>query len=123
MGIAQQRQVWIKAGQREATANTVCMLARQLIQHDEQLKALRFLEQSVPYFAQDHGEVVALRSHLRERLAPLLDREEYGRTYAEGGLKTEVFTEDERIDEIGANLPRCAFLRNGLLEQIAEAAA
>lgn len=122
IGVAQQRQQWMSIGQREATAETVCMLARQLIKHDEQLKALALLEDAVPYFAQDHAEVVAMRSQLRERLAPLLDRDEYGRTYAAGGLKQEEFTDDEKVNEIGASLPRCAFLRDGILEQLGAAA-
>lgn len=122
MGLLQKRQEWIAAGQREATAQTYLRAARQLVNHDEQLKALTLLEECVPYFAQDHPEVVAVRSQLRERLYPLLDRDEYDRCYADGGLKAEQFTEDEKVDEIGAALPRCGFLLDGLVEQLEGAA-
>ncbi len=122
-GLAQARQGWIKQGQREATAQTFLAAARQLVNHDEQLKALTLLEQTVPYFATDHAEIVALRSQLRERLHPLLSADEYGECYAEGGLKPERFTDDERIEEIGAGLPRCGFLLGGVLEQLGEAPA
>jgi hypothetical protein len=85
--------------------------------HDEQLKALRLLEDTVPYFARDHGEVVALRSFLRERLADLLEPDAYCEHYTTGGSKPEDFVADEDVDRLGNALPRCAFLFDGLLEQ------
>lgn len=117
-GLLQARQGWIAAGQREATAQTWCACARQLVNHDEQLKALRLLEDTVPYFAQDHAEVVALRSQIRERVYPLLDPAEYADHYETGGSKPEDFIPDEKVDELGEHLPRCGFLLEGVLEQI-----
>jgi tetratricopeptide (TPR) repeat protein len=117
-GLLHARQGWIAQGQREATAKTVCMLARQLTSHDEQLKALILLEQAVPHFAQDHAEVVALRSQLRERVYPLLESDSYAEHYETGGSKPEDFTPDEKVDEIGAYLPRCGFLLQGISEQL-----
>jgi tetratricopeptide (TPR) repeat protein len=123
MGLMQQRQIWIADGQREATAQTWLAAARQLVNHDEQLKALRLLEDTVPHFAQDHAEIVALRSQLRERVYPLLEAAGYAEHYETGGSKPEDFTPDEKVDEIGEHLPRCGFLLEGIVEQLAEAAA
>jgi tetratricopeptide (TPR) repeat protein len=123
MGLMQQRQAWIAQGQREATAQTFLAAARQLVNHDEQLKALTLLEETVPYFAMDHAEVVALRSQLRERVYPLLEPDTYAEHYETGGSKPEDFTADEKVDEIGACLPRCGFLLRGLVEQLEGAAA
>jgi tetratricopeptide (TPR) repeat protein len=122
-GLLQARQGWIAQGQRDATAQTFVAAARQLINHDEQLKALILLEQTVPHFAQDHAEVVALRSQLRERVYPLLEPASYAEHYESGGSKPEDFTPDEKVDEIGSYLPRCAFLLGGITEQLEEAAA
>ncbi len=60
---------WRGQRKREQTAQTFVLAAQQLIAHDEQLKAIKLLEETVPYFAIDHPDVVALRSALRERLA------------------------------------------------------
>lgn len=117
-GLLQTRQGWIAQGQREATAQTFVAAARQLVNHDEQLKALILLEQTVPHFAQDHADVVALRSELRERIYPLLEPASYAEHYESGGSKPEDFTPDEKVDEIGGYLPRCAFLLEGIAEQL-----
>ncbi len=118
-GLRGKRQEWLATGQREATAQTVLALARQLIGHDEQVKALALLELAVPYFAIDHPEVVALRSQLRERLYPLFEPDGYAAAYVAGGEEPEQLTDDERIDEICNALPRCGFLLDGIGEQLA----
>jgi tetratricopeptide (TPR) repeat protein len=118
LGLQQQRQAWIAQGQREATAQTWAKCARQLVNHDEQLKALRLIEETVPHFAQDHAEIVALRTEIRERVYPLLDQGEYDEHYVSGGSKPEDFIPDEKVDELGAALPRCGFLLEGVLEQL-----
>lgn len=113
---------WLAARKREKTAHTYCTLAQQLIAHDEQLKALTLLEDTVPYFARDHADVVAMRSQLRERVRPLLDPDAYAEHYVSGGSKPEDFVKDEDVDRIGGALPRCAFLLEGILEQSGAAA-
>jgi glycosyltransferase involved in cell wall biosynthesis len=113
---------WRAQRKREATAQTYLAAAQQLIAHDEQLKALTLLEQTVPHFARDHADVVALRSQLRERLAELTEPTAYRQHYTSGGSKPEDFVADEDVDKIGDALPRCGFLLDGLLEQAGVAA-
>lgn len=62
-----------------------------------------------------------MRSQVRERVYPLLDPDSYAEHYETGGSKPEDFTADEKVDEIGSALPRCAFLLDGVLEQIGAA--
>lgn len=109
---------WSQERRREHTANTYVAAAQQLVQCDEQLKALKLLEETVPHFARDHARVVAARSELRQRLAPLLDPERYRENYREGGLKPEMLVPDDHVDAFCSNLPRCRFLLDGLLEQL-----
>lgn len=116
------RQEWSQSLKREATAKTFCAAAQELVAHDEQLKALRLIEDTVPYYATDHPEVVAMRSELRERVRPLLSVEEYTEHYESGGSKPEDFIADDAVDQIGDSLPRCGFLLEGVEEQLAEAA-
>lgn len=106
--VAQACQVALK---RDQTASTVCALARVLVEHDEQLKALRLLEQSVPYYVVDHPEVVALRSWVRERVQPLLEPAGQADHYYEA---TEIGLPDL---EVVAQLPRAHFLADGIREQ------
>lgn len=105
---------------RDATARTFVSAAQVLVAHDEQLKARRLLDQ-VPYFAYDHPEVVAMRSHVRERVDPLLDPAGYQEHYETGGSKPEDMVDDPL--QVGDQLPRCHFLLRGLDEQAREAAA
>ena len=109
---------WRGKRKREATAQTFVAAAQQLVAHDEQLKALTLLEDTVPYFARDHADVVELRSRLRERLRPLLGGEAaYQGFYRSGGIKPEAPVPDESIAAIGAGLPRARFLLQGIEEQ------
>lgn len=118
--LLEARHGWSQALKRDATAKTFCAAAQELVAHDEQLKALRLLEDTVPYYATDHPEVVNMRSELRERVRPLLA--EYAEHYESGGSKPEDFVADDKVDEIGNSLPRCAFLLTGIGEQLAEVA-
>jgi tetratricopeptide (TPR) repeat protein len=120
--LLQARQEWNSSLKREATAKTFCAAAQELVAHDEQLKALRLLEDTVPYYATDHPEVVGMRSELRERVRPLMSVDEYTQHYESGGSKPEDFIADDDVDAIGDSLPRCAFLLEGIGEQLAEAA-
>ncbi len=104
---------WKQSSKREHTAKMAVGHAQFLVAHDEQLKALTFLEGAVPYFAQDHPDVVAARSQLRERLYPLLDPTGTAEHYegdTEGGY--------EDVSLVG-NLPRARLLADGIREQVA----
>lgn len=116
--LADAHQRWRVIRRRESTAKTVVSLAQLLVAQDEQLKALAVLD-AAPYFAQDHPQVVAARSALRERLDPLFDSDGYARHYESGGSKPEDFVADERVLALGDALPRCQFLLAGLREQAA----
>lgn len=108
------------AGQakREHTAQTYVMAARQLIAHDEQMKARAVLE-CVPHFAYDHPAVVGVRAEVARRLAWVDDPRAYDEHYETGGSKPEDFHGDEKIVELCQHLPRVNFLIGGLLEQAA----
>jgi tetratricopeptide (TPR) repeat protein len=106
---------WRSVSKRESTAAFVTQYAGQLVAHDEQLKALTFLQDAVPYYAHDHPEVVAMRSALRERVAPLLEPAGTAQHYESG---TEGGYED--ISAV-ASLPRARMLAEGILEQAQEA--
>jgi tetratricopeptide (TPR) repeat protein len=105
---------WKSVSKREYTARTVVGYAQSLVAHDEQLPALRFLEECVPHFAKDHPDVVAMRSQLRERVYPLLDASGTAEHYEEA---TEIGIPDLQV---AASLPRARLLRDGVLEQLAE---
>jgi tetratricopeptide (TPR) repeat protein len=107
---------WRQQSKRDVTAQTYVGFARQHLAHDEQLKALRLLEECVPHYCTDHPEIVALRSQLRERVRPLLTGEGMADHYLEA---TELGIPDL---DIVPHLPRAQMLRAGLLEQLAEAA-
>lgn len=111
---------WRSAAKVEHTANSVAMLAQQLIAHDEQLKALYFLENCVPHFANEHQGVVQLRSMLRERLEWAHNPRSLLEHYEEGGSKPEDFLPDDKLEEVPAALPRVQFLYNGIHEQMLE---
>lgn len=111
---------WRYTAKREHTANSVVLLAQQLVAHDEQLKALTLLEESVPHFAYDHPAIVAHRSLLRERLWWLRAKESFADHYATGGSKPEDFLPEDKIDEVCEALPRVAFLAVGITEQLTE---
>ena len=113
---------WSEEIIREQTAQTWVRAARLLVGRDEQLKALRLLEDTPPYFVFDHPDVVALRSALRERVRPLLVPDDYDEHYRSGGSKPEDFLADEDVDRIAGSLPRCRFLLEGIEEQIGAAA-
>lgn len=113
---------WSEEIIRAQTAETWCRAARLLVGRDEQLKALRLLEDTPPYFVTDHPDVVALRSALRERVKPLLVPDEYDEHYRTGGSKAEDFLADEQVDAVAGSLPRCRFLLEGIEEQLGEAA-
>lgn len=109
---------WKASSMREATASTWAAAAIQLVGTDEQLKALRLIEDTVPGFAVDHPEIVQLRSQLRERVRPLIDPDGYADHYESGGSKPEDFIPDDQVDVIGARLPRSQFLLEGIKEQL-----
>lgn len=116
---------WKSASKREHTAQTYVMAAQQLIAHDEQAKARVLLEQCVPHFAQDHPDVVTIRSQLRERLLWVDDPAAFAEHYAVGGSKPEDFHSDEVCEQICEALPRVHFLIGDLLDrgcELAEAA-
>ena len=110
---------WRASSMRDATASTWCAAAMQLVGTDEQLKALRLIENTVPGFAVDHPEIVQLRSQLRERVRPLVDPDGYADHYESGGSKPEDFIPDDQVDEISGRLPRAGFLLEGVKEQMA----
>lgn len=116
------RNDWSSNLKRNATAKTFVAAAQELVAHDEQLKALTLIEDTVPYYAKDHPEVVAMRSKLRERIRPLLAPAEYVEHYSTGGSKPEDFIKDDNVDKLGDRLPRCAFLLEGIGEQLGVAA-
>jgi hypothetical protein len=120
--VARTVAVWRSQLKREQAAQRAVSDAQILVAHDEQWKALVLLEQCVPYFCQDHPEVVAIRSQLRERLRFVTDPELYAQHYETGGSQPEDFHADERALEVAELLPRCHFLLAGLSEQMAEAA-
>ncbi len=104
---------WRARSKRDYTAKTYVGQAEQHLAHDEQLKALTLLEECVPHFAQDHPEVVAMRSQLRERIGPLLEPAGTAEHY-------ETLTEEGITDlQVAGSLPRAQYLKAGLLDQIA----
>lgn len=113
------RQVTFQAQKRlkrERTAQTFAMCAEQLIAHDEQLKALRLLEDCVPSFAMEHPRICNLRSFLHQRLAWIHDKADFSEHYETGGSKPEDFIADDKIDALCEYLPRTNFLLENLLE-------
>lgn len=114
--VAVQAQ-WRIVLKRESTANTACMMAELLINHDEQMKALTFLEECVPYYCHEHPKVVQLRSFLRQRLSWMHTKPDFEEHYESGGSKPEDFIPDEKVDALCEYLPRTNFLLENLLEQ------
>lgn len=112
---------WRKNIKREHTAETWCMAAIQLVNHDEQIKALALLEDTVPHFAQDHPKIVAMRSELRERLHWVDDPDDFADHYENGGSKPEDFIPDNEVDSVCERLPRAGFLLDGIKEQMTSA--
>lgn len=110
---------WQGVAKREHTANTICMMAEQLVAHDEQLKAMALLEDCVPHFAIDHPRVVGARAQVRERLRWANKPGDYAEHYETGGSKPEDFIPEENIDKLCEYLPRTNFLLEGLKEQSA----
>lgn len=96
----------------ESTVSTWAGCAQLLMQRDEQLKALRILEDCVPYYIDQHPRIVALRSMLRERVRPLVSLSGQAEHYAV--TDNEQGTDDISICE---KLPRAQFLNRGLMEQ------
>lgn len=111
---------WRGRLKRETTARSFVQAAELLVAHDEQAKALILLEQTVPHYATDHPAVVAQRSRVRERLAPLFDPEGYASFYEEHGSTAADFIPDDQVLALGDNLPRARFLLAGIEEQAAE---
>jgi tetratricopeptide (TPR) repeat protein len=109
-------QAWRVLQKREQTAQRAIEQAQVLVAHDEQSKALIYLEQCVPHFATDHPQVVAIRSQLRERLLFLGNPELYAEHYETGGSKSEDFHSDEQAMAIAEQLPRSHFLLETLRE-------
>jgi tetratricopeptide (TPR) repeat protein len=108
--------VWQARAKRESVAQSAIQTAQLLVAHDEQAKALIYLEQCVPVFSQDHPGVVAIRSQLRERLLFVSDPALYAEHYETGGSQPEDFHDDARSLEIAAALPRSHFLLDTIRE-------
>lgn len=111
-----QLQQWRQVGKQEHSVSTWLATADMLGRHDEQLKALTLLEETVPYFIADHPQIVAARSELRERLGFVRDPGQYGALYRTGGPKPEALVSDREIDKLCRTLPRAGFLVAGLRE-------
>lgn len=120
--VAGTLHAWRVLQKREQVAQKAIEDAQVLVAHDEQSKALILLEQCVPHFAQDHPNVVAIRSQLRERLLFVTDPELYEEHYETGGSKPEDFHDDEQSLAIAEQLPRAHFLLDTLRELELEAA-
>lgn len=105
---------------REHTAKNIAMMVQQLVAHDEQAKALKLVEECVPWFADDHPGVVSIRSQLREHLEWVPNPETLLEHYAVGGSKPEDFLPEDKCDEVAAALPRTQFLYRGIHEQLVE---
>lgn len=112
-----QLQQWRGLAKHEHSVSTWLAAAQMLVQHDEQLKALILLEQTVPFFVVDHPRIVAARSELRERLGFLVDQTGYEDLYRSGGPKPEALVADGDVDRLCRTLPRAGFLLEGLREQ------
>jgi tetratricopeptide (TPR) repeat protein len=117
-----EMQGWQQIAKREHTANTVCLMAEQLIGHDEQMKAKILLEQCVPHFAHEHPRVVAARTFTRQRLLWIESPAAFEDHYETGGSKPEDFISDDRVDPLCEYLPRTNFLLDGIKEQAGDAA-
>jgi tetratricopeptide (TPR) repeat protein len=114
--VAKTLQSWQALAKRETVAQSAIHTAQLLVAHDEQAKALTYLEQCVPVFATDHPGVTAIRSQLRERLLFVSDPELYAEHYETGGSQPEDFHDDEQSLEIAEALPRSHFLLDTLRE-------
>lgn len=114
--LARAASQWQSVAKRERTADTIVLMAEQLIAHDEQMKALVLLNEAVPHFAQDHPKVVAIRSMLRERLHWVDNPEAFADHYTTGGSKPEDFIKDEDLDPLCEYLPRTNFALHDILE-------
>lgn len=114
--LRQYHAAWAQTRKRDSTARTFAACARLLIEHDEQLKALRLIEDTIPHYATDHAEIVALRSAIRERVRPLLDPAGIAEHYETGDEAG--YTDPEQAGQ----LPRAQFLLQGLREQLGDAA-
>lgn len=119
VGIQQARASFAESAKKDHTTQTYLLAAKQLVDHDEQTKALMLLTECVPYFVTDHPQIVGARAELRQRLAWLWRPDGYAEHYQTGGSKPEDFHGDEMIEPICQALPRVAFLLHGLQEQVA----
>lgn len=115
IGMVQQ---WTNLRKKDNTANTFVTMAQQLVNHDEQAKALTLLEECVPWFAKDHPKVIACLSELRTRTAWVNAPVDYADHYENGGSKPEDFIPDGQIDALCEALPRTGFLLANVSEQI-----
>jgi tetratricopeptide (TPR) repeat protein len=106
---------WRALRKREQTAARAVEDAQLLVAHDEQAKALTLLESCVPHFAQDHPQVVAIRSQLRERLLFVNDPDLYARHYEEAPDNAPHNTDEEALT-VAEALPRSHFLLETLRE-------
>jgi tetratricopeptide (TPR) repeat protein len=111
---------WRQQRKRNATAETWVGAAQMLIAHDEQLKALRLIEDTCPHFIADHPAVVEVRSQLRQRMAELLEPARYAQHYRDRDEPDELVP-DAQVDVVAGSLPRSRFLFEGLQEQLGPA--
>jgi glycosyltransferase involved in cell wall biosynthesis len=118
LALMEKMQEWEKVNRRERTADTYTLCAQQLMNLDEQEKAVILLRDCVPHIAIDHPKVAQLRNALNVRLHWVYNPEEFKKHYTDGGSKPEDFVGDDRVDEVCFHLPRCHFLVDGIMEQL-----
>lgn len=117
-GLQLGMRTWQQHLKRTHTADSALAMAQLLVQHDEQAKALAFLEQCVPYYVHDDPRVVQARHQIRARTQGLVTHVGQADHYREA-TERGIPEEDMRIVP---HLSRAQFLLNGLREQIQAAA-
>ncbi len=104
---------WQARMKREHTVAGVLAHCELLCGHDEQLKALDFIERCVPHYVVDDPRIVAVRSGLRERVGALLEPAGVADHYHHA---TEVGIPEDNM-QVVEWLDRAKFLLVGLMEQ------
>jgi 2-polyprenyl-3-methyl-5-hydroxy-6-metoxy-1,4-benzoquinol methylase/glycosyltransferase involved in cell wall biosynthesis len=97
----------------EQTVRQVLSMRELLCRHDENLKALRLLE-NVPYYAQDHPLVAEALRDQREMVLHATDPETYTRYYGANPNEAPFEMQQIPIEDAHKQIARLAFLREGL---------
>lgn len=113
--IDERRALYEKARFEGELVQAVMTLREAAIRYDENLKALRLLEDAVPYVIQEHPEIVHARAAQRENCRHYLDPAEYRRWYSEEPKESTVT--DDFVPKAGEVFHRVGFLEHGLQEQ------